>query len=416
VLTIASTLGAFAMSAPSLPIARPDDVGMSAERLARIERALAAEVEAARIPGAVTGVMRGGKLVHLSAVGHRDPVSRAPMTTDALFSIASMTKPMTSVALMMLVEEGRVLLADPVSAYVPELKNPKVDPQLSPDRIVTRAPAREPTIQDILRHTSGYPYADRGPSAAHKAHPGGSVKSMIERTKAETLALLGAAPLVFDPGTNWEYGFSTDICGFVVEAVTGQRLSAVLADRLWTPLGMADASFDLPEAKRGRYAEAFDKDPLSGAVQRVHHAHPHTPQWDSGGGGGLASVSDYMRFAEMLRAGGRFDGRQVLGRGTVKLMTSDHLPPGLGTRIADMLDPAASGYGFGLGFAVRHADGGSPQAGSKGDFYWSGVYGTYFWVDPAEDLGCVFMASAPSLIRLRYRQMLRNLVYQALTA
>jgi CubicO group peptidase (beta-lactamase class C family) len=397
-----------------LPTARPETVGFCPERLGHIDRALAAEVEAARIPGAVTGVIRGGKLVHLSAVGRRDVASGAPMTTDAVFSVASMTKPMTSAAIMMLVEEGRVLLADPVSAYLPAFANPQVQVSSDPAQLTTRKPQREPTVQDLLRHTSGYPYADRGTSAAHKRYPGGTIKSMIERGREETITMIGAAPLVFEPGTNWEYGLSTDILGFIVETVSGQRLGDFLAERLWRPLGMVDTAFHIRDAQKARYAQAFDKDPLTGTPQRVHHAHPHEPQWDSGGGGALSTAADYLRFVEMLRGGGTFAGQRILGRGTVNLMRSDHLPPGLGTRIADMLDPAAAGYGFGLGFAVRHADGGSPQAGSKGDYYWSGVYGTYFWIDPVEDLACVFMCAAPSLMRLRYRQMLRNLVYQAL--
>jgi CubicO group peptidase (beta-lactamase class C family) len=394
-----------------LPSARPEDVGMSSSRLARINTALETEVAAGRIPGAVAGVMRGGKLVHLAAVGHRDPNTRAPLSTDSLFSIASMTKPMTSVALLMLVEEGRVLLGDPVSAYVPELKGLKVAATLSPDSAETRAAQRQPSVQDILRHTAGFTYSDRGQSAAHKLHPGGGIKGMISKSKADTLAQLAAAPLLFDPGSQWEYGFSTDVVGFVVEAVTAKSLGAVMKERIWDPLGMVDTSFNLAADKASRYAHALATDPLAGGKQYVHHAHAHEPKWESGGGGGLSTVSDYLRFADMLRAG----GNGLLGRGTVKLMTSDHLPAGLGARIADSMDPAASGYGFGLGFAVRHGDGVAAMAGSKGDYYWSGVYGTYFWVDPAEDIVCVFMAAAPGLMRLRYRQMMRNLVYQSLT-
>lgn len=401
------------MPTTALPIAKPEDVGLSSVRLARITAALEREVQAKRIPGAVVGIMRSGKLAHLVAVGHRDAKASVPMATDTVFSIASMTKPLTSVAIMMLVEEGRILLADPVSAYLPELKNPRVATSLDPDKLEVRGPTREPTVQDLLRHTSGYPYADRGNSAAHKKHPGGSIKAMIERSKAETLGMLANAPLVFDPGTDWQYGFSIDILGFIVEAVTGQTLGAFLKERIYQPLGMTDTAFELGDGQKARYAHAFDVDPLTGGPQRVHHAHPHSPKWESGGGGALSTATDYLRFVDMMRAGGAFGGKQLLGRGTVKLMTSDHAK-GLGARIADTMDPAAAGYGFGLGFAVRQDDGVSPQAGSKGDYYWSGVYGTYFWVDPVEDIAVVFMAAAPGMIRLRYRQMLRNLVYQAL--
>jgi CubicO group peptidase (beta-lactamase class C family) len=314
---------------------------------------------------------------------------------------------------MMLVEEGRILLADPVSAYLPQLKNPRVASVIDADRLDVRGPAREPTIQDLLRHTSGYVYGDRGNSVAQKRHPSGMVSSMA-LDKAQVLDMLGAAPLMFDPGSTWEYGFSTDILGFVVEAVSGQTLGAFLRERLWLPLGMADTAFELSEAQRARYARAFDIDPLSGGPQKVRHADPQTARWESGGGGAVSTASDYLRFTEMLRAGGHYGGRQLLGRGTIRLMTSDHLPAGMGGRIADTMDPAAAGYGFGLGFAVRLADGVSAKAGTKGDFYWSGVFGTYFWVDPVQDITCVFMAAAPGLMRLRYRQMTRNLVYQAL--
>jgi CubicO group peptidase (beta-lactamase class C family) len=234
--------------------------------------------------------------------------------------------------------------------------------------------------------------------------------------KEEVIAALAKAPLLFDPGSDWEYGFSTDVLGFVVEAVTGMPLGDVLAQRLWSPLGMSDTSFALPAAKRSRYALPLAKDPLSGeANPAIHHATDKTQRWQSGGGGAVSTAHDYLRFCEMLRSGGRLGSADILGRGTVALMTSDHLPAPFFSKIADAMDPAAVGYGFGLGFAVRRQDGVSAMAGSAGDYYWSGVYGTYFWVDPREQLSVVFLAAAPGLIRLRYRQMLRNMVYQALT-
>jgi CubicO group peptidase (beta-lactamase class C family) len=234
-------------------------------------------------------------------------------------------------------------------------------------------------------------------------------------TKNEVITALAKAPLLFDPGSNWEYGFSTDVLGFVVEAVTGQSLGNFLRHRIWAPLGMADTSFALPPAKRGRYALALAKDPATGAANAsIHHATDKTQKWDSGGGGAVSTAADYLRFAEMLRRGGRLGSSEILGRATVALMTSDHLPGPLDNMIADKMDPAAAGYGFGLGFAVRRQNGIAAMAGTRGDYYWSGVYGTYFWIDPAEEMSVVFLAAAPGLIRLRYRQMTRNLVYQAL--
>jgi CubicO group peptidase (beta-lactamase class C family) len=400
-----------AMTASALARAEPESAGLSSPRLRRIGEALRREVEAGQIPGAVIGIMRGGKLAHLEAVGHRDPAAKAPLETDAIFSIASMTKAMTSTAIMCLVEEGRLLLADPVSKYLPPLAGLKV----AEPGGTTRAPKQLPTIQDLLRHTSGLTYRDRGTTPAHALYPGSSVWAAERLSKDDTIAALAKAPLLFDPGSDWEYGFSTDVLGFVVEAVTGKALGSFLQERVWGPLGMTDTSFALPAAKRSRYALALGKDPLTGGDNpAIHHGTDKTQKWESGGGGAVSTASDYLRFAEMLRRGGELGNAKVLGRGTVALMTADHLPASFNNMIADKMDPAATGYGFGLGFAVRRQDGIAAMAGSAGDYYWSGVYGTYFWVDPKEELTVVFMAAAPGLIRLRYRQMARNLVYQAL--
>jgi CubicO group peptidase (beta-lactamase class C family) len=401
------------MPATALTVTEPEAVGLSSPRLKRLGDALRRDVEAQQLPGAVIGIMRAGKLAHLEAVGYRDAKTKEPLKTDSIFSIASMTKAMTSTAIMMLVEEGRILLGDPVSVYLPPLAELKVMEATG----VKRAPKSQPTIQDLLRHTSGLTYRDRGTTAAHALYPGSSIVAAEKYTKVEAIAALAKSPLLFDPGSSWEYGFSTDVLGFVVEAVTGQTLGAVLQERLWGPLGMTDTSFVLPPAKQSRYALALPTDPVTGlANTSIHHATAKTQIWESGGGGCVSTASDYLRFADMFRAGGKQGAAQILGRGTVDLMRADHLPPTFTNMIADKMDPAAAGYGFGLGFAVRRQDGIAAMAGSAGDFYWSGVFGTYFWIDPKEDLTVVFMAAAPGLIRLRYRQMMRNIVYQALVA
>ena len=401
------------MSASALPRVEPETVGFSSVRLRRLGEALRRDIDAAQLPGAVVAIARAGKLAHLEAVGYRDPAAREPLKTDAIFSIASMTKAMTSTAIMSLVEEGRVLLGDPVSKYLPPLAELKVADASG----ATRAPKQPPTVQDLLRHTSGLTYRDRGTTPAHALYPGSSVWAAERMAKDETIAALAKAPLLFDPGSSWEYGFSTDVLGFIVEAVTGKPLGSVLQERVWVPLGMIDTGFALPAAKRARYALGLTKDPLTGNPNTVaHHATDKTQKWESGGGGCVSTAADYLRFAEMLRMGGRLGSAEVLGRGTVALMTADHLPSTFTNMIADKMDPAAAGYGFGLGVAVRRQDGIAAMAGSAGDYYWSGVYGTYFWVDPKEQLTVVFMAAAPGLIRLRYRQMTRNLVYQALVA
>jgi CubicO group peptidase (beta-lactamase class C family) len=398
------------MTPPAIARSDPEAVGLSSARLRRIGEALRAEVEAGRIPGAAIGIMRSGKLAHLEAVGYRDAPARAPLTADAIFSIASMTKPLTSVAVMLLVEEGRVLLGDPVAQYLPPLAELKVA-----EAGGTRAPKRPPTIHDLLRHTSGLTYRERGATPAHQLYPGSSLWAAQRMGKEEVLAALARAPLLFDPGCDWEYGFSSDVLGFVVETVCGMPLGAYLGERVFAPLGMGDTSFQLPQAKRDRYAGALARDPLTGGDNPLlAHATGAAQRWDCGGGGLVSTVSDYLRFAEMLRAGGRLGAATILGRGTVALMTADHLPATFHDKIADKMDPAATGYGFGLGFAVRRQNGIAAMAGSAGDYYWSGVFGTYFWVDPREELAVVFLAAAPGTIRLRYRQLVRTLVYQAL--
>jgi CubicO group peptidase (beta-lactamase class C family) len=402
----------------ALDDAKPEQVGFSSDRLDRIRETMARETAAGRIPGAVVGIMRRGRLAFLEAFGTRDPASNAPMPVDAVFSIASMTKAMTSVAALQLFEEGRLSLADPVATYLPELASLTVQHANTDGTFANKPAARPPTIQDLLRHTSGYSYRERGTTPAHQAHPGSSINASIKLSKPEFLAALAQTPLLYEPGTAWEYGFSTDILGLVVEAITAEPLGLTLRKRIWSPLAMADTGFELDADTTARYAHAFPTDLLTGQPQSIHHAKPHITQWQSGGGGGLATASDYLRFAEMLRLGGKLGGKsgdeRILGRKTVELMTADHLSEGTENRIADTMDPSCAGYGFGLGVAVRRNPGIAAMAGSKGDYYWSGVYGTYFWVDPAEQMSVVFMAASPGTIRLRYRPLIRALVYQAI--
>jgi CubicO group peptidase (beta-lactamase class C family) len=388
--------------------------GFDPARLALVAQVLRREVEEGRIPGAVVAVLRRGQLALHEAVGAVDPVSRTPMPRDAIFSIASMTKPMTSVAIMQLHEEGRLLLADPVAKFLPELSALRVALPAAGGALVTQSPKNPPTIQDLLRHTSGLTYRDRGTTAAHKLYPGSSITAAVALDRKAFLAAIAQSPLINEPGTVWEYGFSTDILGLVIEAIEQQPLQQVLARRIWSPLGMSDTGFELPTGARTRYAKALPKDPLTGSAQHIHHATDDRAQWDSGGGGAVSTTLDYARFAAMLLAGGTLEGKRILGCKTVELMTSDHLTPDIENRIADTMDPSCAGYGFGLGFAVRRQNGIAAMAGSAGDYYWSGVYGTYFWVDPREEMACVFMAAAPGAMRLRYRQLVRGLVYQAI--
>ena len=394
--------------------ASPEDVGLAPDRLDHLRAMFQREIDAKRMPGCVIGIARGGGLAWLEALGARDPKSGAEMTTDAVFSVASMTKLMTSVTIMQLFEEGRLLLGDPVEAYLPQLANLKVAEFAGDGSLMLRPARRQPTVQDLLRHTSGFTYQNRGTTAAHARYPGSSMSSSEALKKGEFLETLSECPLLFDPGSKWEYGFSTDVLGHIVEAVTGKTLGEAMAERLWGPLGMGDTAFELDQNSAKRYALAFERDPATGEPQSIAHARGGKRHWESGGGGTVSTANDYLRFLHMMLSLGTYDNVRILGRKTVEFMTADHLAPQIENRIADTMDAAAEGYGFGLGVAVRREDGISAMAGSAGDYYWSGVYGTYFWVDPLEELTVVLMAATPGPYRLRMRQLIRAGVYQAI--
>lgn len=400
-----------------LPRVDPASVGLSPERLARIAPAFKSEIEKGRIPGVVLAVARRGKLAYFEAIGAIDPATKAPMTTDALFSIASMTKPMVSVGIMVLAEEGKIFLNDPVGKYLPQLKDMKValvKKDTDGKETVESVPAkRQPSIQDLLRHTSGVTYGGRGTTAVHKLWPRGSAVAATQFTGPEFLETIGRLPLLHEPGTVWDYSLSVDVLGMVIEAVSGQPLSAFLAERLWQPLGMVDTSFAVPDDKKVRYARAFPNDPLSGKPQSVLHAGAKPIKFECGGGCGVSTAGDYIRFSQMLLNGGVLDGKRILGKKTVAYMTSNHLGPGIENNVAKT-DPSRDGYGFGLGFAVRLTPGIAGVSGSEGDYNWGGAYGTFFWNDPREELTVVFMSQGPGPIRTYYRKFVNALVLQAI--
>jgi CubicO group peptidase (beta-lactamase class C family) len=393
--------------------AEPEAAGFDAARLELIGEMLAREIKAGHLPGAVMAVARKGKLAFHRAFGIRDPKTDAAMKTDAVFSIASMTKPMTSVAIMQLFEQGRLLLGDPIHTYLPEFADMKLG-TVEGGKLQRVDISQAPTVQDLLRHTSGLTYQNRGDTLVHRSYPGSSATAAMKLTKQQAIDTLSSCPLMFEPGTAWEYGFSTDVLGFIVEAVSGQTLGEYLAENVWGPLGLQDTAFDLDESSRARHARPFEVDPLTGDKQSVYHEREGTKHWETGGAGAVSTALDYLAFAEALRQGGSLAGARILGPRTVRLMTSDHLDASVENRIADTMDPAAEGYGFGLGFAVRRADGIAAMAGTRDDYYWSGVFGTYFWIDPTEEMSCVLMAAAPGQMRLRFRQLSRALVYQAM--
>jgi len=404
-----------ASAADPLPRAKAEDVGLSTEKLDRIGRTLRADVERGRIPGAVVIVARKGRIAYVDAVGFRDKAAGAAMPQDAIFRIASMTKPLVSVATMMLYEEGRLFLSDPVSKYIPELANrqvgvEKLDPATGKSVYYTVPADSEMTIQDLLRHTSGFTYGNRGTTQVHKLYEGGTSGLAREGTAQQFIERLAKLPLLNQPGTKWEYGVSTDVLGRVVEVVAGKPLGQVLAERIFRPLKMTDTGFVVAADRAGRLAQALAIDPDTGKEIKLFDPTVQ-PKFECGGGCGVSTAGDYVRFTQMLLNRGSLDGARILGRKTVEYMTTDHL----GTAIAP--GPAYSpgpGYGFGLGFAVRKETGVAPVTGSAGDYNWGGAFGTGFWVDPKEELTVVFMAQAPGPIRVHYRQLLKTLVLQAI--
>jgi CubicO group peptidase (beta-lactamase class C family) len=408
------------VGAEALPSAKPEQVGFSSERLDRIGQLLKADVARGQIPGAVALVARKGRIAYFEPVGFRDKAAGAPMEKDAIFRIYSMTKPIASVAAMVLVEEGRVVLTDPVSKFLPLLTKLDVTVQsfdpVTGKAVYSTVPAeREITIQDLHRHTSGFTYGDTSPNARVKEAYAKAGVDWKDMSSAEQVERLAKVPLAYQPGTVWHYGLSTDVLGRVVEAVSGATLGQFFQERIFTPLKMTDSGFSVPREKVGRIAEPFAKDPTTGnPITLIDVTVP--PKIESGGGGAVATTADYARFCQMLLNGGSLDGVRILSRPTVRLMTADHLGP-----IAEAAPSPTTGllgtpgYGFGLGFAVRRQDGIAGVQGSAGDYTWGGFAGTYFWIDPKEELFGVLMMQQPGPVRVQYRKLFRQLVYQAIT-
>ncbi|HJZ30989.1 MAG TPA: serine hydrolase domain-containing protein [Hyphomicrobiaceae bacterium] len=407
-----------AANATAIPSGKPESVGMSTARLARITSAFNQEIADNKLPGAVMMVARRGRLVYAAALGRRDPNTVDPMRTNALFRIYSMTKPMVSVAALILVEDGRLLLTDPVSKWLPAFKDVKVWTANG------EVPAERPmTVQDLLRHTAGLAYGELTQNAAVKDalakaglfKPGVIDFDVRDMTGAEEVERLSKIPLLYQPGTVWEYSLASDLLGRVIEAASGKRLGDFLRERLFKPLRMNDTAFwILLQGNTLRLAEPFEKDPVAGTPIKLIDV-SHAPGNDSGGAGGVSTAGDYLRFAQMLANGGTLDGVRILSRATLKLATSDHLGP----RLPIAPTPGgmvlgASTYTFGLGFAVRPADGIAPFPGSAGDFNWGGYAGTFFWVDPKEHLVAVLMVQSAGSLRLYHRLLFRQLVYQAI--
>ena len=425
-LTAALTLATTSLFAQALPTAKPETVGMSSERLAKIGAALQQEVNDKKLPGAVVMVARKGKLVYSTAVGSLNNSAGGAMTQDAVFRIYSMTKPLVSTALMMLVEDGKVQLTDPVSKFLPAFKNPMVsvptfDPVFNGVSFKLMPANREPTIQDLLRHTSGIAYGEltKNTLVRDAYIKAGVFKADLDydsRTLSGTEMAegLGKAPLAQQPGTAWEYSLSVDVQGRVVEAVSGKRLNDFMQERLFKPLKMTNTGFSVPASKLPMLAEAFPKDPATGAANKLIDV-SKTPGNDSGGAGGVSTAGDYLRYCQAMLNGGQLDGARVLSRTTVNLMASDHLGSAINTTVnPGMLLLGTPGYTFGLGFLVRQGDGIAGVHGTAGEFMWAGYAGTFFWAEPKEQICAVYMTQAPSPLRAYYRRFMKDLVAQAI--
>jgi len=407
VLSLVAPIGAAAFQA-----AKPEEVGLSRDRLARIAPALTRQIEEGSFPGAVALVARKGRIAYFEAVGQLDPKTGALMSKDAIFRLYSMTKPFTSVAIMLLVEDGRLRLMDPIGVYLPELAKLEVLVQgtdaAGKPTYTTVAAEKPVTVYDLLRHTSGFVY----PST-----PNAHLKDLYTKenvnwsgvTPAEQLQALAKVPLARQPGTMWEYGLSTDVAGRVVETVSGMPLSRFLETRLFRPLGMTDTSFLVPANKVKRLAQPLAVDKATGKPIALHDVSVAAKN-DAGGAGAAGVTIDYARFLQMLANGGQLDGKRILARTTVRQMTSDHLGD-----IKPAIPTLQPGYGFGLGFAVRRADGLSGLLGSAGEYNWGGAGGTGFWVDPKEQLVAVLMTQAqPGPWQREFKELFRQMVYQAI--
>ena len=406
---------AVTVEAQSLPSAKPEQVGLSSERLQRITETLKADVDTRVIPGAIVLIARHGKIAYFETVGVRDPATKVPMTKDSIFRIYSMSKPITSVAAMMLWEDGRFNLSEPVSKYIPQLGGLKVgvekpDPSGGKATLELVPTKRDMTIQDLFRHTSGLTYGFFGPGQVKKMYVEAKVWN-DSPSNAELVDRLAKLPLAYQPGTTWDYSHSTDVLGRLVEVISRQSLYEFEKERLLDPMGMKDTSFYVTDkTKQSRIAEPFPDDRSIGVDAEFNDPRVAQPA-ESGGGGMVGTAMDYARFLQMLLNGGTLDGKRILGPMTVAYMTADHL--GASINPGPLYLPGA-GFGFGLGFAVRKDAGVSPFIGSVGEFNWGGAGGTYFWADPKEDLFVVFMMQSPKQ-RVPYRAVLKEMVYAAIT-
>ena len=393
----------------NLPMASPAELGFAPERVQRLLDVLQDEINRQRLPGCVALIARHGKVALFQSLGWQQADTQTPMAPDSVFRIYSMTKPIVSVALMMLYEEGKVLLGDPVAKYLPEFANQKVLQTVN--GVDTLHTVHRPvTVQDVLRHTAGLTYEFLGADSVHKQYAQARMGTR-DRSNTEFMSALAALPLIVQPGTVWEYSRATDVVGRLVEVISGQTLGAFLKQKILMPLGMHHTAFCVSPDLHHKIAEPFAKDPDGAPQMKVFDV--RTPvAFESGGGGLVSTAMDYARFMQCMLNGGELDGVRLLGPRTVDFMTADHLgsiPINAGGS-SNLMSP---GYGFGLGFAVRTATGLASVPGSVGMYYWGGLAGTTFFIDPKEDFFATLMIQAPNQ-REYYRHLFRDMVYAAL--
>lgn len=414
---------AFTQDLPKL--SRPEEAGFSSERLNRITTFFQSEVDQGAIPGAVIVVARNGRMVYGHATGYQDREKKIPMKVDTVFRIFSMTKPITTVAVMMLAEEGKIDVMAPVAQYLPEFKEVKVgvekmDPAGGKAYLALDPPGRAMTVQDLLRHTSGLVYGPFGNTLVHQEYNKANLFDPGQ-TLAEFVTKLAKLPLAHQPGSTWEYGMNTDVLGRIVEVASGMPFDRFIEERITKPLKMPDTAFYMEPGKLQRVAQ-LQIDPATGKRPEFGNSDDLTKEkvkWFSGGGGLLSTASDYSRFCQMLVNGGELDGVRLLSPKTLAVMTSDQVPQ-QAARVGELavtqdLNPFPEiGQSFGLGFAVRTSLGHSPVSGSVGDYFWAGAAGTYFWVDPQEKMYAVLMLQKPFVEAGVYRRALREIVYGAM--
>jgi len=399
--------------ASELPTATPEQVGLSAEKLQDARAAMQKLVDDKRIAGGVFAVARRGKVVQFETCGMMDIESGKPMRRDTIFRFYSMSKPITSVAAMILYEQGKIELDDPVSKYIPEFKELKVAADPDAEEITEVPARREMSVRDLMRHTSGLTYGVFGNTAVDKLYRKTIQLSGQGDNLEEMAKKLASIPLLYQPGTKWHYGFSTDVLGRVVEVASGQSLDKFFAERIFEPLGMVDTAFYVPSEKIDRFATNYGPNP-QGGLQPIDipktSRYTEIPTLFSGGGGLVSTASDYMRFCLMLLNKGQFGGKRLLKAETVEMMTKNQLPEqaypiGNGDR---------AGVGFGLGFSVRVESSNGDSSSRLGEYGWGGMASTHFWISPNDEIAVVALTQHIPYLG-QAENALKPIIYEAIS-